>query len=410
MSLAGGMLLSWVGSVGQEAPTRPDSVTMPIDCWIAELGHPDFQVRDAATRELLKRWPEAVSAVRRASRSADAEVARRATDILRGYGRRPLERIRAAIRAREPDLFVERVVQYTDAEDPVWQAVTDFGWESRSVGQKVFGRLKVNFKGSDREFARGKADRRDNPYKVVTPDRTTATDGTCLFRGDALEIAPQASVKLLVARGPVKSAGRVAFVFANDTVILGGRMSGTSGGVVVCDGDFEIRPLSDSALPVGISYSVIVANGNVLCPKTIVNESVILAAGDVRVPEGLRIINSTIRAGGTIHLPRRSTVRNSKLEESVADPTAPFKFFALSRVGLEVRATGGGVRVEKVEEKMPFAATLRRGDVVTAVDGKKVESVAGFRKQIRAAFARGDCTLTVRRGAETTEMAVRFLD
>ena len=46
-----------------------------------------------------------------------------------------------------------------------------------------------------------------------------------------------------------------------------------------------------------------------------------------------------------------STVRDSKLEESVVDPTAPFKFFALSRVGLEVEATDGGVRVEKVEEE-----------------------------------------------------------
>jgi hypothetical protein len=362
---------------------------------------------------LLKRWPEAVPAVRRASLSRDAEVARRAADILQEFDRRfskiALDRIRATIQNKESDLFVERVVQYKGAEDHVWQAVTDFAWEGRSVGQKVFGRLKVNFNGPDRDFVRGKADRRDSPYKVVSSDRTMATDGTCLFRGDALEIAPQATVMLLAARGPVRSTGRVAFAFANDEVILGGRIRGTNGGVVVCDGDFEVRPEPNSVLPDNIIHSLIVANGNVLCPTTGVADSVILATGDIRVPEGAFITNSTIRAGGKIHLSRRSTVRESKLEESVADPTAPFKFFELSRVGLEVRAAGNRVWVEKAEEKKPFAAAgIQKGDLVTAVDGKKAESYAGFRKQVRAAFVQGDCTLTVRRDGQTREIVVRF--
>jgi hypothetical protein len=392
-------------------PPVPPASADQIDTWIRQLGATDFQVREDATRELARR-PEAVSAVRRASVSRDAEVARRAADILREFDRRyskiALERIRATIRNREPDLFVERVVRYTGTEDHVWQAVTDFGWEGRSIGQKVFGRLKVSFKRPDRNFVRDKTSR-DSPYKVVSPDRAMATDGTCLFRGDTLEIAPQAAVMLLAARGSVKSAGRVAFVFANDAVILGGEMGGTNGGIVVCDGDFEIRPEPDTVRSVRVIYSLIVANGNVLCPAAGVADSVILAGGDVHVPEGALITNSTIRAGGKIHLPQRSTVRDSKLEESVADPTAPFKFFELSRVGLEVRAAGDRVWVEKVEEKKQFAvAGIQKGDLLTAVDGKKVESYAGFRKQVRAAFVQGDCTLTVRRDGQTREIAVRF--
>ena len=137
---------------------------------------------------------------------------------------------------REPDLFVERVVQYTGNEDHVWQAVTDFAWEGRSIGQKVFGRLKVNFKGPNRDFTQGKADRRDRLLQGCFPGTCNGHRRHVPVPGDTLEIAPQASVMLLAARGPVKSTGQVAFVFANDAVISGGKMSGTGGGVVVCDG------------------------------------------------------------------------------------------------------------------------------------------------------------------------------
>ncbi len=187
--------------------------------------------------------------------------------------------------------------------------------------------------------------------------------------------------------------------------------------VVVCDGPFVIEP-SRRGLTPGLGISVVVANGDVRFTQTTsVTDCLILAAGDVHIAEGCTIAGSTILAGGRIHLPPKGpvrdsySIRDSRLEERVPNTLNPFQFVELSQVGLAVQTADGGVRVEKAEVKKPFAAAgVRKGDVVAAVDGKKVESVAGFRKQIRTAFVQGDCTLTVRRGAETKEIAVRFPD
>jgi hypothetical protein len=237
-----------------------------------------------------------------------------------------------------------------------------------------------------------------------------------LFRGGRLQIGPEAQVKLLAAGGPVsmQDGGGGCFSLVNDGVTLFG--GGGVGKVVVCDGPLVIEKSRREREPC-IAMSLVIVNGDVKCltPTDFV-DCLILAAGDVEFPEGSEVIESTILAGGKIVLPpdkvvryRQSQVRGSHLEEKVPDPLKPFRFFELARVGLEVRAVGSRVWVEKVEEKKPFAAAgVQKGDLVTAMDGKKVESYAGFRKQVRAAFVQGDCTLTIRRDGQTREIAVRF--
>lgn len=122
------------------------------------------------------------------------------------------------------------------------------------------------------------------------------------------------------------------------------------------------------------------------------------------------MIHALIRAGGRVHRAKGALRGGTNVvEENVSNPTGPYRYFELSRVGLVVGAAEGGVRVETIEAKSPLAAAgLRKGDLVTAVDGKKVGPGDSFRKQMRAAVAQGDCTLTVRRGDETKETAVRF--
>ncbi len=314
-----------------------------------------------------------------------------------------------------PDVFVERVVRYTGDEDQVWQAVTDFGWAVRDFAVKKHGRLKMLRDGANprRVFAGlGHSD----SWKLLTPVRTRVSEsGVFLFRGRELHLSGRATGLFVIADGHVSSEDEaVFFCFANDGVTQTG---GAAMRVVVCDGPFVIEP-SRRGLTPGLGISVVVANGDVRFTQTTsVTDCLILAAGDVHIAEGCTIAGSTILAGGRIHLPPKGpvrdsySIRDSRLEERVPNTLNPFQFVELSQVGLAVQTADGGVRVEKAEVKKPFAAAgVRKGDVVAAVDGKKVESVAGFRKQIRTAFVQGDCTLTVRRGAETKEIAVRFPD
>jgi hypothetical protein len=406
----------------------PQSVR--VEELVRQLGDPEFAAREAATRELMKH-PEAFPAVREASRSSDAEIARRAEVILREFNRleavRSLPRIKAHIRDQEPDLFVERVMRYGGNEDHVWQALTDFGKATCALGPPYTVLVGGRF-GKRKESALAFLENLDvaqekkvHGLRALASDTRTVTDiGYYLYRGDSLTVGTRADLILAVMEGPLRGTQLGGMLFVNGGVsvvngpprLLGLPRDRTLKGVVVCDGDIDFPvPAPGIVLNLDeIAGAVLVCNGSVKCPKT-VGASVILAAGNVYFPEGAGINRVKVVAGGKIHLPKKYELQDSKLIENVPDPTAPFKFFDLSRVGLEVKAADGGVRVAKAEDKKPFAAAgVRKGDVVAAVDGKKVESVAGFRKQIRTAFVQGDCTLTVRRGAETKEIAVRFPD
>jgi hypothetical protein len=413
--------------VSQPPAPRPAAEEQIVG-WVRQLGDPDFAVREAATRKLM-RHPKAFPAVREASRSSDAEVARRAADILKVYGRleaeRSLPKIKAHVRDWEPDLFVERVLRYGGNEDHVWLATIDFGYASYELlvqreralikNPRRRGGIPAGLPEKDLVL-----ERRGGTTHTLSPDTRMVTDrGWYFFRGRSLAVGTLPALRLAVVEDSLRAVGLVNFAFVNGpvSIVTGppapwplnirGESKSVLSGVMVCDGDIDFPDLGKADYE-GIG-GVVVSNGTVRCPKYI--SGMILATGDVYIPEGAKIQYALIRAGGKIHAPKKYDVSDSELIENAPDPTAPFKFFELSRVGLAVKAADGGVRVEKAEEKKPFAAAgLRKGDVVTAVDGKKAESVAGFRKQIRFAFVQGDCTLNIRRGAESKELTVRFSD
>ena len=73
-----------------ELATRiPPDVAARIDAWIADLGNPHFQTREAATTELTRLHDRAYHALLAASKQKDAEIAKRADELL--------ERIRAEV-------------------------------------------------------------------------------------------------------------------------------------------------------------------------------------------------------------------------------------------------------------------------------------------------------------------------
>jgi hypothetical protein len=60
----------------------PPDIAEQIDAWIADLGNPQFKVRETATAELAKLQDRAFHALVRAARHKDAEIAKRADDLV----------------------------------------------------------------------------------------------------------------------------------------------------------------------------------------------------------------------------------------------------------------------------------------------------------------------------------------
>lgn len=394
-----------------------------IAAWIEQLGHTSFQKRESATAE-LKKHPSAANAVRAASKSTDPETAHRAKDILRVIDRtgevQTMARLRAAGVSYDADLFVEWVVRYPGNDNSVWQAVTAFGWSQHETLAKNAGEFQESTTRTlpDRDFA---TEIRKNRLTLVPSHKSSTTeDHLFIYRGGAFEIGPYSRSRLLVVNGSLAGELIHGITIANgDISILGKQSTALPGsranfggfhGVVICDGNIVFPPATKGRDD-KIVFSMVVCNGSVTCPASI-NRSIILATGDITLPEGTRVTDSIIKAGGAIRLPEDYRATRSNLEMRVQKPTAPFQFFDVSRVGIKVTTDQtSGIRVEKIEPKTPFAtAGVAVGDVITAIDGKKVESMNGFRRQVRSIYVSGEATLTVRRRDTTKEISIQFTD
>jgi PDZ domain-containing protein len=82
---------------------------------------------------------------------------------------------------------------------------------------------------------------------------------------------------------------------------------------------------------------------------------------------------------------------------------------ALRELGYEVVATPRGVLVTSVSPDVPAANVLEQGDVVVAVDGKRVRTPARLRAAIGLHEPGDDILLRVRRGGKERELTVRTI-
>jgi Lon-like protease len=80
---------------------------------------------------------------------------------------------------------------------------------------------------------------------------------------------------------------------------------------------------------------------------------------------------------------------------------------ALRTLGAKVPRKASGARVAAVEKGYPADGRLRRGDVVTAVDGTRVRSPAGVTQAMRGRAPGTRVVFTVRRGGGTRTIALR---
>ena len=122
--LIGGALIVLLGSElawGQELPRLQDK---PISELVRMLGSERFAEREAAERALTNR-DDVLPELRRALKSNDAEIVRRATRILSGLNKRSLPRYLEYGRKGRVDVLVEWIATVGTEidEEAYWQGV-----------------------------------------------------------------------------------------------------------------------------------------------------------------------------------------------------------------------------------------------------------------------------------------------
>lgn len=397
----------------------PAASPAQLDRWVADLGADDFRVREAATRE-LKRSPAAAPKLRVAARSSDNEVAARATEILNSFDplfrEQALRRIAAAVKRREVDVVAEQIVRFpcpSGAEPPdLWQTGLDLAWVARDDYAKRYKASEIDTSDKIPPFRVISEWTKQYKAPILRPDvGKVDVENSYLYRGGPLQIGVDANVRVLASNGVIDTRLLLGCIYLTTDRVDVNFERGTCAvqAVVMSPSDVRFRTERKTKFTDGNSI-ILVSCGDIHAPLSL-SGSVILAKGDVYIPDapGVRLYSTTIRAGGKIHLPAKYKSDALDMKENVADPTAPFTFFSLARVGLTVAAGEGGVRVAKIDQKSPFAAAgVAAGDVIVAVDDAKVGTPDDLKKRVRAGVARGDAEVRVRTGATVRDLLVRF--
>jgi S1-C subfamily serine protease len=91
-----------------------------------------------------------------------------------------------------------------------------------------------------------------------------------------------------------------------------------------------------------------------------------------------------------------------EIKEKESNPLNFITFFELRRVGLEVKAADGAVRVSAVAAgKACEKAGVKAGDTILEVNGKKPADAEALRRLLRDALAVGDAAVKLQRGNDT---------
>jgi hypothetical protein len=370
------------------SPAYPAEQKPDIAHLIAQLGSESFEARETATRRLKER-DDAVAALRRVLKSGDAEVTRRAKEILDALARRENERAFTALAGAAErgavDQAVERFVRRArwDDEASCWRVMAGLADKLTDLERETYKKasLPAYDKITERELPI-----RLKSFRLKTTgargDSPTFWEHRIVLRAEEVLNGNSIQSCLFAVSGSAKMDNIISTVlFTGGSVDFAGHVARS---LIVCDGDFTAQ--SD------ISYCLIIARGTIRCD------------GDVR--------DSRLISCGKIDLKQPARVYDSKVLEKEAKPLGLITFFDPADVGIKVESAEGGVRVKEAEKGKPFAAAgLRADDLVTALDGEAVKDAESFRRLLRAKLAvEGTTTFTVRRGDKTVEVAVTHKD
>jgi hypothetical protein len=356
---------------------------------IAQLGNERFEIREAATRRLRAR-EDAIAALQEAVKSGDAEVARRAREILDWFARRQKERAFAAFvdatKQGAVDDAIERLARRAqwDDENLCWQTLADLGAKLAEIELQKFNKPTLNgvYMADDGWL---RTAQRQLRFKSAAGTRTAIAlwQKRLVLRAEEITEGQLVDHALFAIAGNVKLRHLTnSVLYANGSIDIDGYIGRS---VIVCDG--EVSGTGD------ISSSLIIARGKVNCNNSLVRRSHIISGAEVvaRHPEWLE---------------------DSKLQAKQPKPLAFVTFFDPAKAGITVELAEGGVRVKAVEQNKPFAKSgLRADDLVSALDGDAVKDAETFRRVLRGKLAVDGTTLfKVRRGKETLDIPVAHRD
>jgi hypothetical protein len=225
----------------------------------------------------------------------------------------------------------------------------------------------------------------------VRPEFKRSTEA--YVRPDPMQRTPPVTSfgELIQAPGVVEHKGVVDSLILSQGDVQAG--TGISSSVVFANGDVTARTILQSV--------VLVCDGDVTVTGRFICQSVVVARGNITAPQAG---TSVLIAGGKVDVENKKalTDKNPGCIREGQSELLGLTFFELSRVGLKVKAAGGGLTVEAVAPHSPAEkAGLQPGDVVVEAKDKKPADAEALRRLLRDALAVGDATVKVRRGDET---------
>jgi hypothetical protein len=370
------------------AGDEPTPAEQAIGQLVAQLGDTSFAVREAATKRLMER-EDAIPALRRALKSRDSEVARRAQEILDALDRRENERAFARLADlvkrgavdQAAEMFVRR--GKWDDEMASWQLFAELAGKVTDREREAYGKASLPDRDSvpARDFRRYAA-KQGPRFEIITarrPSREQLGMG-CAIRAEEIVGKRPLTTNLIISAGNVTASSvGTSVIFAGGSVDCGT----VQRSLIVCDGSIEVAHLTDC---------LIIARGTVVCSNT--------------------AYTSRIISCGNVVFKHPDRVSESKVVEKEAKPLGFITFFEPADIGIKVASAEGGARVKAAEKGKPFAAAgLRADDLVTALDGEAVKDAESFRRLLRARLAvEGTMTFKVRRGERVLEIPVTHKD
>jgi hypothetical protein len=389
-------VLSILGAAGNlTRPTQPcladenAQAQREIQQLIRDLASEAFDVRETAMRRLMER-KDAVSALREAQRSSDAEVARRAARILDVLAEKAKKRAFARLdrMAKEGavDLAIEQFVQRHnwDNETACWQAFAELGGSLADIEKRLYEKSSLPVSDGTPAWDFRRYVEKQKP-EFATGGRLGPRQMPLINR--VVIRAEEIDRDINLYDSLVAVSERVQARRVSRSVILAGgpiHVTASESSLFVCDGPFEEK--SD------LKNCLVVASGDVFCSKSLTN---------------CRIIT-----GGKLILGEGGHATNCVVKESEENPLGFVKFFDPALVGIKVEKDDSGVKVKDAPKSKPFGtAGLRSGDIILALDGKEPSDPETFRRLLRRRLvADEEMVFRVRRGNESLEIKVWVSD
>jgi hypothetical protein len=391
---------------GAPVPQEPDAKTL-----VAGLSNASEKVRNESAAAIRNRT-DVLPWLRRATRSTDKDTVRRAVELLAPHESKRQEAVAkaidACIRDGRIDLFME-FHQYWQPQDK--QDLWTVGPRAAKAGVEEYAKSRTADEIKQLEEKLAPFQRKSYYFDSADAQQQVKGAGNWYIRAERWDRVWPGNVTIASIGGPTLmggTAGTGHYFVLGSLQIQRGRLCCA---FVSCDGDvWSGTDLSGTPVGVDAVCSMVVCRGNFHGYNFF--SSVVLVEGDVDLSRSPDIRDSVIRASGEIRLPERQQdqPKNCTIEAHAKNPTAPYKFFELTDVGLSLVDDEEGLVVADVKADTPFGTCgIAKGDLIRAIDDIPPGHSSEFRKKLRRAMVRqGDCLVTVARADKTLDLPVFF--